>query len=94
MPSSNYRHAFQRIESVSGFKSVPSQLNDTLVGHHALLVAVYTATGEKVYSSGEADFPKAIIDQCSLSGQSEAAKLHKWRDGLQTYRVRAVSALS
>lgn len=43
------RYAFQKIESVSELKSVPSQLNDALVGHHALSVAVYTATGEKVY---------------------------------------------
>lgn len=85
------RHAFQKIESVSEFKPVPSQLNDALVGHHALSVTVYTATGEKVYSHGEADFPKTVSTQRSLSGKSKEAKLYKWRAGSQTYHGVAVS---
>jgi hypothetical protein len=53
-------HAFQKIESVSEFEPVPSQLNDALVGHHALAVTVYTTTGEKVYSRGAADFLRQL----------------------------------
>lgn len=88
------RYALQKIESVSALKSVPSQLNDALIGHHALSVAVYTATGEKIYGRGEANFPNTIIDQRFLSGESEEAKLYKWRDGSQTYRGLAVSMSS
>ena len=88
------RYAFQKIQSVSELKSVPSQLNDALVGHHALSVAVYTVTGEKVYGRGEANFPKTLIDQRSLSGDNEKAELYKWQDGSQTYRGLAVSMSS
>lgn len=88
------RYAFQKIESVSELKSVPSQLNDALVGHHALSVAVYTATGEKIYGRGEANFPKTVIDQRSLSGDNEKSKLYKWQDGSQTYRGLAVAMSS
>lgn len=88
------RNAFQNIESVSQLKSVFPQLNDALVGHHALSVAIFTATGEKVYGRGEANFPKALIDRQSLSGLNEKAVLNKWQDGSRSFRGLAVSMSS
>jgi two-component system heavy metal sensor histidine kinase CusS len=88
------RHAFQKIESISELKPVPSQLNDALVGHHALSVAVYTVTGEKLYGRGEANFPKTLVDQRSLYDDHEKSKLYKWQDGSQTYRGLAVAMSS
>jgi two-component system heavy metal sensor histidine kinase CusS len=85
------RHAIQKIETVSELKSVPSQLDDVLVGHHALSVAVFTANGEKLYGRGEANFPEILIGQPLLYDKREKTNLYKWQAGDKTYRGLAIS---
>ncbi|MCX7169364.1 MAG: heavy metal sensor histidine kinase, partial [Proteobacteria bacterium] len=37
------------------------QLNDALVGHHGLSVAVYADHGQRIYSTADADFPGSVL---------------------------------
>lgn len=66
---------------------LPHQLDDALVGHHHLSLALFSG-GQKIYGFGEADYPAALL--ASPSDKQDAAKASTWNQGNAPYRGLAV----
>jgi len=76
------QHALENTHSSNDLKSLSQHLNDALVGHHMLMVAVYSAENTLVYSSPASVFPEELL--ASLG--NERQDLIKWDEGAHSYR--------
>lgn len=54
------RHAIARIRSSDDLAALPQHLDDALVGHPALSVAVFDHNGRPLYATGDAQFPAGL----------------------------------
>lgn len=57
------RHALEKVRSEKDLDSLPQQLDDSLIGHHALEVLVVGPDGRILFSTNGADFPQALLDR-------------------------------
>ncbi len=57
------RHALEKVHSKRDLDSLPQQMEDSLVGHHALEVLVVAPDGRTLFATSGADFPHALLDQ-------------------------------
>ena len=57
------RHALEKVRSKKDLDSLPQQLEDSLVGHHALEVLVVGPDGRAIFATTGADFPQALLDR-------------------------------
>lgn len=51
------RHALESVRSDAELAELPVRLDESLVGHHGLGMAIWRANGEVLYATDEADFP-------------------------------------
>lgn len=65
------RHALESVRVPADFDAVPQQLDEALVGHHGLAVAVLTPKGETLFATSGADFPQALLDRQRPQAQPE-----------------------
>jgi len=65
------QHAVLAARAEGGFDSLPAQLDAALVGHHGLAVGVWSATGNQLYLSDEADFPQSSPLPRTWQGKDE-----------------------
>jgi two-component system heavy metal sensor histidine kinase CusS len=57
------RHALEKVHTKKDLDSLPQQLEDSLVGHHALEVLVVAPDGRTLFATTGADFPQALLDR-------------------------------
>jgi|APLak6261672720_1056091.scaffolds.fasta_scaffold00377_5 two-component system heavy metal sensor histidine kinase CusS len=57
------RHALEKVHSKRDLDSISQQLDDSLIGHHALEVLVVGPDGKTLFATREADFPQALLDR-------------------------------
>lgn len=60
------RHALEKVRSKKDLDSLPQQLDDSLIGHHALEALVVGPDGRTLFATNGADFPQALLDRLVL----------------------------
>ncbi|MBI5922707.1 MAG: heavy metal sensor histidine kinase [Betaproteobacteria bacterium] len=84
-------HVLARSGVVARSDELARQLNEALVGHHGLSVAVYAGQGQVLYASADADFPPRILHD--NPGGLLARPMHPvvWENQGRTFRSIAAS---
>ena len=83
-----FKHTYTQKE----LDSLPQQLDDALVGHHGLAVAVADATGDIWFATSGADFPhKLLQDRQNQPAGFTTGTLRQWKQSGTSYRGMAVS---
>ena len=57
------RHALAKVRSAADLDALPQQLDDSLIGHHGLAVAIVGPQGETLFATSGAAFPKPLIER-------------------------------
>ncbi|NWG39308.1 MAG: heavy metal sensor histidine kinase [Hydrogenophilaceae bacterium] len=65
------------------FSQLPHQLDDALVGHHHLSLALFSGE-RKLYGYGEADYPASLLG--NPAAIQDAAKVSSWTQGNRPFR--------
>ncbi len=82
------RHAISRLRAPADMEAIPQLLEDALIGHHGLSVAVFAPDHRPLFASSGADFPKELMAaQSSKPGEGQAVV---WENGKRAYRGVAV----
>lgn len=55
------RHILERVKSEADLAAVPQQLDDSLVGHQGLAIAVAAPDGQLLFATSGAAFPEALL---------------------------------
>jgi len=82
------RHILGRVKSEADLAAVPQQLDDSLVGHTGLAVAVVAPDGQLLFATSGAEFPDSLLDRPVME---DASRPHVWRTALKT-PMRGISA--
>ncbi|WP_300453162.1 heavy metal sensor histidine kinase [Accumulibacter sp.] len=85
------RHALEKVRSPDDLAVLPRQLADSLVGHHGLAVIVVGPSGQTLFASADAEFPRALLD--SQAAVESATRPRVWRTSDQR-PMRGVSAVA
>lgn len=86
------QNLFRNASSQKDLDLLPQQLDDALVGHHGLVVAVTDATGNIWFATSGADFTHNLLQACqSLPAGCTAGTLQQWKQSGTSYRGMAVS---
>lgn len=62
------RHALEKVHASADLDSIPQQLDDSLVGHQGLAVAVVAHDGQTLFATRGAEFPRALLDRQGATG--------------------------
>ncbi|MGA7950009.1 MAG: heavy metal sensor histidine kinase [Thiobacillaceae bacterium] len=89
------RHLLERVDSRQAFDHLPQDLDDALVGHKELAVALVNARGNTWFSTPDAAFPQALLRLPDCSSLPNSVKclggvLRQWRQGGHDYRGMVV----
>lgn len=57
------RHALEKVRAPRDLDALPQQLEDSLVGHHGLVVVVLAPDGQTLFATSGADFPQTLLDK-------------------------------
>ncbi|BAN36061.1 multi-sensor signal transduction histidine kinase [Sulfuricella denitrificans skB26] len=83
-----FEHAYSQKQS----DLLTKQLDDALVGHHGLAVAVADATGDVWFATPGADFPRTLLQNCQTQSAGwKYGTLLQWKQAGLSYRGIAVS---
>lgn len=83
-----FKHTYTQAE----LDSLPQQLNDALVGHHGLAVAVMDAAGNIWFATSGAVFPRTLLQDCQTQPIAcTSGALRQWKQAGVSYRGMAVS---
>lgn len=86
------QNLFKHASSQKDLDLLPQQLDDALVGHHGLAVAVADATGDIWFATSGADFPQTLLNECQAQpGGCATGTLQQWIQSGMSYRGMAVS---
>ncbi|HWR76068.1 MAG TPA: heavy metal sensor histidine kinase [Thiobacillus sp.] len=86
------QNLFKHATSQKELDLLPQQLDDALVGHHGLAVAVTDATGDLWFATSGADFPQTLLNGCQAQPAGcTAGTLRQWKQSGISYRGMAVS---
>lgn len=55
------RHALEKVRTPRDLDALPQQLEDSLVGHHGLVVVVLAPDGQTLFATSGADFPQTLL---------------------------------
>ena len=53
----------EKVDSEAELTAVPQQLDDALIGHHGLAIAVAAPDGRLLFATSGAEFPEALLDR-------------------------------
>lgn len=87
------RHLIQRADNQAAMARLPKQLDDALVGHHGLFVAVTDAEGAVWFATPGAPFSDSVLNASICSAQQPgclAGGLRQWHLGDHDYRGKVV----
>ena len=83
---------FEHTHSQADLDLLPQQLDDALVGHHGLAVAVTDATGDIWFATSGAEFPQTLLNDCQAQpARCTSGALRQWKQAGVSYRGMAVS---
>jgi two-component system heavy metal sensor histidine kinase CusS len=86
------QNLFKHASSQNELDLLPQQLDDALVGHHGLAVAVTDARGDIWFATSGADFPQTLLNDCQAQPAGcTAGTLQQWTQSGTSYRGMAVS---
>ncbi|MHB1353921.1 MAG: heavy metal sensor histidine kinase [Thiobacillus sp.] len=86
------RNLFERAEGPEELAALPRQLDDALIGHHGLAVAVIDATGRLWFTTSGATFPDALLRDCQARPAAcTAENLREWEQAGRPYRGMAAT---
>ena len=86
------QNLFKHAPSQNELDLLPQQLDDALVGHQGLAVAVADATGEIWFATTGADFPRTLLQNCqNQPAACTTGTLRQWQQSGISYRGMAVS---
>lgn len=71
------RHTLAGVRTTANLGALPERLDDALVGHHGLAVAVWGADGQPLYGMAPGDFPPDLRATPTADGHPPA----QWRGG-------------
>lgn len=77
------RHTLEKFTLASDLHQITQLLNDALVGHHGLDLIVYDSTGDAIYSTPSASFPRELV---LISATRHPNQPFQWKAGMQSYR--------
>lgn len=78
------RHALAKVGSADDLRALPQALDDALVGHHGLAVAVVSPDGQHLFATSGAAFPETLLEQPPRPSRDPAPRVWE-RDG-RAYR--------
>lgn len=86
------RNLFTQASNSKALDRLPHQLDDALVGHHGLAVAVTDATGNIWFATSGANFPHTLLQACQVRPAAcTDGTLHQWVQNGVSHRGMAVS---
>ena len=89
------QNLFKNASSQKDLDLLPQQLDDALVGHHGLAVAVTDAAGNIWFATSGADFPRTLLQDCQAQpANCTAGALQQWKQSAISYRGMAVSMIA
>ena len=62
------RHALAKVHSSKDLAAIPQQMDDSLIGHHGLVVAVKGPDGRTLFATEDAPFPQRLLDRVKTPG--------------------------
>lgn len=89
------RHLLESADSQEGFDRLPQEMDDALVGHQGLAVAVVDARGNTWFATSGAAFPHALMQSQDCNRLPDSVKcldvtLRQWRQDSHDYRGMVV----
>ncbi len=89
------RHLLERVDSPQAFDHLPQRLDDALVGHHGLAVALVDARERIWFATAGGGFPHALLRQENCAGPAASVRcldggLRQWRQAGHDYRGMVV----
>lgn len=89
------RHLLARVGGPDDLDRMAQELDDALVGHHGLAVAVVNPAGEVWFATSGAAFPRPLLDNAACRALPEGIRclpdgLRQWRQDGRDYRGLAV----
>jgi len=88
------RHTISKVRSPADMDAVPQHLEDALIGHHGLSVAVFAPGNRPVFTTPGADFLKELIAARSKESGENRSKPLVWESGERAYRGIVMSVPS
>jgi two-component system heavy metal sensor histidine kinase CusS len=86
------QNLFKHTNTQKELDLLPQQLDDALVGHHGLALAVTDATGDIRFPTSGADVPRALLQDCQIQPVTCASgALRQWKQAEMSYRGMAAS---
>ncbi len=70
------RHVLAKVHSTQDLRSLPQKLDDSLVGHHGLVLAVQEANGQTLFATADAPFPQPLLERVRTP---DAGRPYVWR---------------
>lgn len=80
------RHSLSVVRTVEELNSLSEQLDNALIGHHGLAVAVLQSDGRRIFLTSGAHFPDVILSQPMGDPADEHPKVTVWENNGHTYR--------
>lgn len=86
------RNLFARADAPEELAALPRRLDDALIGHHGLAVAVTDAAGELWFTTSGATFPDTLLRDCrARPAACTSGSLREWEYAGRPYRGTAVA---
>lgn len=85
------RHALSKVRSQADLDALPQQLDDSLVGHHGLAIAVVAPDGLPLFVTSGAAFPGYLLER---SAHGEESRPVVWESGKNHFRGISAPALT
>lgn len=80
------RHTLAKARTPSDFARLPQHLEDALIGHHGLSVAVVAADGRNVFATPGAEFPSRLLENATAEAFSARPEVAMWNHDNHAYR--------
>ena len=78
------RHAMAKVRSPTDLAAIPQQMDDSLIGHHGLVVALKGPDGRTLFATEGAPFPQPLLDRVKTAGVNHP---YVWQvDGQMPFR--------
>lgn len=88
------RHAVENVSSDADITALPAKLNDALVGHNELFVAIINKSHQLIFTTADTNFTTAVLKRIEENTTSKHSDLKVWRHDKKIYRGKISYAKS
>lgn len=88
------RHALATVRTTGDLDEAGKRLDEALIGHHGLTITVLGPRRRVLFSSGNAEFPGALMESRPFEEKIHTGDLVAWSEGSATYRGIAAAAFT